>query len=182
MPAFIVRLIGLLFLLPGIFGIVTYLLSLFSRKSILRPTFPLMSIGSVFLGVYLEMYPASFVAYLVILLGVILLIAGINQLISMITNRNISPFSWILMLLPLGLIGVGGYCVTHSYEAAETVFKLLGATCIYYALSDMFLTLRAKHYSKIVERERKKAEEAERRAREAEYVDFQVINTNEIND
>jgi hypothetical protein len=43
----------------------------------------------------------------------------------------------------------------------------------------MFLALRTKHYSKIYEREQKKAAEAERRRREAEYVDFEVINANE---
>ncbi|MEE0985348.1 MAG: hypothetical protein UH687_06930 [Bacteroidaceae bacterium] len=59
------------------------------------------------------------------------------------------------------------------------MFKILGGTCIYYGLSDMFLTLRAKHYSRVFEREQRKAEEAARRAREAEYVEFEVINANE---
>jgi hypothetical protein len=43
----------------------------------------------------------------------------------------------------------------------------------------MFLALRNKHYTKVYERQQKKAEEAARRAREAEYVEFEVVNTNE---
>lgn len=179
MPALIIRVIGILFLLPGVFGILTYLISKFSKNAIIRPTFPLMSIGSVLLGAYLEVYPESFVTYLVILLGAMLILAGINQFLGMITNRKISPFSLLLMILPLVLIGIGGYCITHAYDAAETVFKILGFTCICYGLSDMFLALRNKHYTKVYEREQKKAEEAERRAREAEYVEFEVVNTNE---
>lgn len=179
MPALIVRLIGFLFLLPGVFGVIVYLYGLFNRRAIVRPTFPLMSIGSILLGAYLELYPDSFVTYLVFLLGLLLLLAGVNQFLSMVNNRKVSPFSLLLMLMPMVLMGIGGYCVTHSSEAAGTLFKILGATCIYYGLSDMFLTLRTKHYARIFEREQKKAEEAERRAREAEYVEFEVVNANE---
>lgn len=182
MPALIVRLIGLLFLLPGVFGVLVYLYGKINTNSIVRPSFPLMSIGSIFFGVFLELYPEEFVSYLVFLLGFLLLLAGINQFLSMFANRKISPFSLLLMLMPLVLIGIGGYCVTHTNEAAGTLFKILGATCIYYGLSDMFLALRTKHYSNIFEREQKKAEEAARRAREAEYVEFEVINANEKED
>ena len=179
MPALIVRLIGFLFLLPGVFGVIVYLYGQFNRRAIVRPTFPLMSIGSILFGAYLELYPDSFVTYLVFLLGLLLLLAGVNQFLSMVNNRKVSPFSLLLMLMPMVLMGIGGYCVTHSSEAAGTLFKILGATCIYYGLSDMFLTLRTKHYARIFEREQKKAEEAERRAREAEYVEFEVVNANE---
>lgn len=179
MPTLMVRVIGLLFILPGVFGVLVYLYGQVNRKAVVRPSFPLMSIGSIFFGSFLEAYPGEFVSYLVLLLGILLLLAGMNQFMSMFVNRGVSPFSWLLIFMPLILIGIGVYCITHSTEAAGTLFKILGATCIYYALSDMFLTLRISHYSKIYEREQKKAEEAERRAREAEYVEFEVINTNE---
>lgn len=179
MPELIVRLIGFLFLMPGLLGLVVYLYGQFNRNSIVRPSFPLMSIGSILFGVFLELYPNEFVSYLVFLLGFLLLLAGINQFLSMFTNRKVTPLSLLLMLVPMVLIGIGGYCVTHTSEAPAMLFTVLGATCIYYGLSDMFLALRTKYYSKIVERERKKAEEAERRAREAEYVEFEVVNANE---
>lgn len=182
MPALIVRLIGLLFLLPGVFGVLAYLYGNFKKNIIVRPSFPLVSIGSILFALLLEIYPDVFVSYLVILMGILLMLAGVNQFLSMFVNRKVSPFSFILFLLPMVLIGVGIYCITHSKDAAATVFIILGATCIYYGLIEMFLTLRNKHYSKVFEREQKKAEEAERRAREAEYVEFEVINTNERND
>ena len=179
MPELIVRLIGFLFLMPGLLGLVVYLYGQFNRNAIVRPSFPLMSIGSILFGVFLEVYPNEFVSYLVLLLGFLLLLAGINQFLSMFTNRKVTPLSLLLMLVPMVLMGIGGYCVTHTNEAPAMLFTILGATCIYYGLSDMFLALRTKYYSKIVERERKKAEEAERRAREAEYVEFEVVNANE---
>ena len=179
MPELIVRLIGFLFLMPGFLGLIVYLYGQFNRNAIVRPSFPLMSIGSILFGVFLEVYPNEFVSYLVFLLGFLLLLDGINQFLSMFTNRKVTPLSLLLMLVPMVLIGIGGYCVTHTSEAPAMLFTVLGATCIYYGLSDMFLALRTKYYSKIVERERKKAEEAERRALEAEYVEFEVVNANE---
>ena len=179
MPSIIIRVIGILFLLPGTFGVLTYLFSKINRSSIISPSFPLMSIGSILFGVYLELYPDYFVTSLVLLMGVLSMLAGISQILSMITNRNVSPFSFVLLFSPVVLVCVGGYCITHSQEAAGTLFKILGGTCIYYGLSDMFLTLRAKHYSRVFEREQKKAEEAARKAREAEYVEFEVVNANE---
>jgi uncharacterized membrane protein HdeD (DUF308 family) len=165
--------------MPGFLGLIVYLYGQFNRNAIVRPSFPLMSIGSILFGVFLEVYPNEFVSYLVFLLGFLLLLAGINQFLSMFTNRKVTPLSLLLMLVPMVLIGIGGYCVTHTSEAPAMLFTVLGATCIYYGLSDMFLALRTKYYSKIVERERKKAEEAERRALEAEYVEFEVVNANE---
>lgn len=179
MPVLIVRLIGILFLLPGIFGVAAYLYGRLNSNAVVRLTFPLISIGSILLGTYLEIYPDIFIIYVVYLMGFLLLLAGINQFLAMFTNRNISPFSWLLMLLPLLLVASGAYCLTHTDEAAGTMFKILGATCIYYGLSDLFLAIRTKHYYRIYEREQRKAAEAARKAREAEYVDFEVINANE---
>lgn len=179
MPVLIVRLIGVLFMLPGIFIVAAYFYGRLNTNAIVRPTFPLVSVGSILFGIYLEVYPDVFVIYLVFIMGFLLLLGGINQFLNMFANRKVSPFSWLLMFLPLLLIASGTYCLTHTSEAAETLFKILGATCIYYGLSDLFLTLRAKHYYRAYERAQRKAEEAARKAREAEYVDFEVINTNE---
>ena len=93
MPVLIVKLIGLLFLLPGVFGVVAYLYGKLSKNAIVRPSFPLMSIGSIMLGVYLILYPDNFVTYLIFLIGILLLLAGINQFLSMFVNRKVSPFS-----------------------------------------------------------------------------------------
>jgi uncharacterized membrane protein HdeD (DUF308 family) len=182
MGSIIVRVIGLLFLLPGIIGVIVYLFTNLSKNVIVRTSFPILSIGSILFGVYLEMYPDSFVRYLLILLGIILLLAGINQFSLMIVNRKFSPFSWALVCIPIVLIGVGIFCIMHSAEVSATLFKILGCTLVYYGLSDVFLTIRTKHYANIYERELKKAEEAERRAREAEYVEFEVVNANDTDD
>lgn len=179
MPVVLVMLIGVLFLLPGLISVCVYLYSFFRTDAVVKPSFPLMSIGSIFLGGYLIAYPESFVTYLVVLIGVILTLAGISQLSTMVANRRITPFSWLLMLMPLVLVGVGMYSIMYSRDAAALPFKIIGFTLLYYGISDLFLALRTRHYSSIYARQQAKKEEEERRRREAEYVEFEVINTNE---
>lgn len=179
MPVVLVMLIGALFLLPGLISVCVYLYSFFKTDAVVKPSFPLMSIGSIFLGGYLIAYPESFVTYLVVLIGIILTLAGISQLSTMVANRRITPFSWLLMLMPLVLVGVGMYSIMYSRDAAALPFKIIGFTLLYYGISDLFLALRTRHYSSIYARQQAKKEEEERRRREAEYVEFEVINTNE---
>lgn len=179
MPVVLVMLIGALFLLPGLISVCVYLYSFFRTDAVVKPSFPLMSIGSIFLGGYLIAYPESFVTYLVVLIGIILTLAGISQLSTMVANRRITPFSWLLMLMPLVLVGVGMYSIMYSRDAAALPFKIIGFTLLYYGISDLFLALRTRHYSSIYARQQAKKEEEERRRREAEYVEFEVINTNE---
>ena len=179
MPVVLVMLIGALFLLPGLISVCVYLYSFFKTDAVVKPSFPLMSIGSIFLGGYLIAYPESFVTYLVVLIGIILTLAGISQLSTMVANRRITPFSWLLMLMPLVLVGVGMYSIMYSRDAAALPFKIIGFTLLYYGMSDLFLALRTRHYSSIYARQQAKKEEEERRRREAEYVEFEVINTNE---
>ena len=50
MPVVLVMLIGALFLLPGLISVCVYLYSFFRTDAVVKPSFPLMSIGSIFLG------------------------------------------------------------------------------------------------------------------------------------
>ena len=182
MPVVLVMLIGALFLLPGLISVCVYLYSFFKTDAVVKPSFPLMSIGSIFLGGYLIAYPESFVTYLVVLIGIILTLAGISQLSTMVANRRITPFSWLLMLMPLVLVGVGMYSIMYSRDAAALPFKIIGFTLLYYGISDLFLALRTRHYSSLYAKQQAKKEEEERRRREAEYVEFEIVNTNENNE
>ena len=116
------------------------------------------------------------------MIGIILILAGISQLSAMVVNRRVTPFSWLLMLIPVVLIGVGVFSVMYSRDAAALPFKIIGFTLLYYGITDLFLALRTRHYSSLYAKQQAKKEEEERRRREAEYVEFEIVNTNENNE
>lgn len=177
MPAILVSIIGALFLVPGCFGLSMYIWTRLNPNAVIKTAFPVVSIGSILFGVYLLAFPQEFANYLVILMGLMLTFAGISQLSSMYVNRKVTPFSWLLMILPFVLVGIGVYSLMNAREAAKITFQIIGGTLIYYGLTDMFFALRTRHYSRVYEREQAAKEKAERMAREAEYVEFEVVDT-----
>ena len=177
MPSILVSVIGVLFLIPGCSGVLMYLWSRLNPNAVIKTGFPIVSIGSILFGAYLLAFPQEFANYLIILMGVIITLAGLSQLGNMYVNRRVTPLSWILMIMPFVLIGIGVYSLMHAQEAAKITFQIIGGTLIYYGLTDMFLALRARHYSRIYTRQQEEKEKAERLAREAEYVEFEVVDT-----
>lgn len=177
MPSILVSVIGVLFLIPGFFGVLMYLYARLNPNAIIKTSFPIVSIGSILFGVYLLAFPQEFANYLVILMGLIITFAGFSQLGNMFINRRVTPLSWLLMIMPFILIGIGVYSLMHAQEAAKFTFQIIGGTLIYYGLTDMFFALRARHYSRIYARQQEAKEKAERMAREAEYVEFEVVDT-----
>lgn len=177
MPSILVSVIGVLFLIPGCSGVLMYLWSRLNPNAIIKTSFPIVSIGSILFGAYLLAFPQEFANYLIILMGVIITLAGLSQLGNMYVNRRVTPLSWILMIMPFVLIGIGVYSLMHAQEAAKITFQIIGGTLIYYGLTDMFFALRARHYSRIYTRQQEEKEKAERLAREAEYVEFEVVDT-----
>lgn len=174
MPTLIVQIIGGFFVLSGVVGVSAWL---FTRmKSSVKPFFPIGSVGCILLGIVPIVAPHLFVSYLVILFGVLLVMAGISQLGAQVSYRSVAPLSIMGFILPLLFLGVGLYIIVYPLESIATCFKLLGITISVYALTDMFLALRLRHYNRIYER--KQAEEERRRQREIEasYVDFEVID------
>ena len=177
MPSILVRVIGVLFLIPGCSGVLMYLWSRLNPNAVIKTGFPIVSIGSILFGAYLLAFPQEFANYLVILMGMIITLAGLSQLGNMYVNRRVTPLSWLLMIMPCILIGIGVDSLMHAQEAAKITFQIIGGTLIYYGLTDMFFALRARHYSRIYARQQEAKEKAERMAREAEYVEFEVVDT-----
>lgn len=174
MGPLIVQVIGGFFLFSGMVGIVTWI---FDRmRSSVKPFFPIGSLGCVLLSIVPIIIPGAFVTYLVTLLGVILVMAGISQLGSQISYRRVAPVSIFGMILPVLILGVGLYIIIKPLESVAACFQVLGAAITVYALTELFLALRLRHYNRIYER--KQAEEERRRQREIEasYVTFEVVD------
>ena len=95
---YLVITIGILFILPGLFAILSY----FTRpknENGEKPMFPIEAAGSVLFGAWLVIMPEFFVNILMYLLGALLVIAGVQQLVSLISARKWSnvPLGFYLM-------------------------------------------------------------------------------------
>ena len=174
MAPLIVQVIGGFFLLSGIVGVVAWI---FDRmRSSVKPFFPIGSVGCIILGIVPILMPDAFVKYLVTLLGVLLFMAGISQLGSQVSYRRVAPVSLFGMILPLVILAVGLYIIFRPLDYIYTCFQILGAAITVYALTDLFLAIRLRHYNRIYERKQKEEERRRQREIEASYVTFEVVD------
>lgn len=174
MAPLIVQVIGGFFLLSGIVGVVAWI---FDRmRSSVKPFFPIGSVGCIILGIVPILMPDAFVKYLVTLLGVLLFMAGISQLGSQVSYRRVAPVSLFGMILPLIILAVGLYIIFRPLDSIATCFQILGAAITVYALTDLFLAIRLRHYNRIYERKQKEEERRRQREIEASYVTFEVVD------
>lgn len=75
--SYLVITIGVLFLIPGLVGLFSYLALLNKSKADApRPVFPIVALGSTLFGVWLIIMPSFFVGVLMYVLGILLVLGG----------------------------------------------------------------------------------------------------------
>ncbi len=131
---YLVMTIGVLFLVPGAFAIVSY----FTRKREVEMMFPIAGLGSLLFGLWLIVTPSFFVSILMYVLGVVLLMAGINQLVSLTAARQWATIPWGLYVFPVLVLIAGLVVLANPFEAATVPFILLGVSSVVYGLIDLW--------------------------------------------
>lgn len=149
---YLVITIGVLFLLPGLIGLFTYLAVLNRRKiEAPRPMFPIVALGSALLGIWLILMPAFFVGVLMYVLGVLLVLGGISQLVQLIAARAFMPVPFGVYVVPVLVLAAGITVLFNPFETAEIPFIVLGVSSIVYALMDLFRLLRFRRKKSQIE-------------------------------
>ena len=79
--SYLVITIGVLFLLPGLIGIFSHFATAKRKMEPgIRPVFPIVALGSAILGFWLMIMPEFFIGILMYVLGILLVLAGLSQL------------------------------------------------------------------------------------------------------
>lgn len=158
MTLFLVQVIGGLFFVSGLVTLGNYLAARFSSKTVVRPLFPIVGLGSFLFGLFLAFFPGYFIAYLMLLLGALLIIASVSQVTALVGYRRVMPLFWAAFLTPVLLLIVGAVILFHPMESALLPFVALGVCCIIYGVSEFVNGLRLRRYMK-------------RAAEEVEYIE-----------
>ncbi len=135
---YLVVVIGVLFLLPGLMGL---LASLAGRQA-QQTAFPILALGSTLLGLWLMITPGFFVGILMYVLGVLLVLAGLVQLSHLVSVREFVPVPWGMYVFPVLVFGAGLVVLFNPFEVATVPFVLLGGAAILYSVIDLLRLLR----------------------------------------
>lgn len=133
---YLVITVGVLFLLPGLYGILAY----FSSRG---NVFPVVALGSALLGIWLIVMPGFFVSILMYVLGALLVFGGVSQLMGFISARKLAgSVPGIFYVIPVLLLLAGILILVNPFEAAKVPFIVLGVSSIVYGLTDLFRIIR----------------------------------------
>ena len=145
---YLVITVGVLFLLPGLYGIFAYFASRSREEDGSGRAFPIVALGSALLGIWLIVMPAFFVGILMYVLGALLVLGGIGQLMNFISVRKLTgSVPAIFYVIPVLLLLAGILILVNPFEAAKIPFIVLGASSIVYGLTDLFRLIRYRRKS-----------------------------------
>ena len=147
--------IGAVLILNGISRLINFIFkrdgSLFSQMNLI------MGIIITVIGVWIILQPAKVIAMIPILVGIIIIIHGVNNLqqaVSLCQSRY--DKWWIALILGLLTVAFGILLICNPFEAVETLVMFIGLILIYDGVSDIWIVSRVSRMG----REIKQAVEA----------------------
>ena len=163
--------IGIMFLLSAVFSTLAYLNARKNSSDYVitdidgrviskgKPTFPLVGVGSIILGVMLVTSPSVFVEILMYIMGGILILGALNQFMSLYNARRWGKMAWGFWVAPSLILLAGLYVMFQPMEAASMPMVVIGWCCLLYGASEVVnatkINLKKKGIDKadIVEKE-----------------------------
>jgi len=131
----IVKIIGGVFFVAGL---VSFLVSYRERDE--RAAMGLTSFngfGSMLLGVLLFFMADFFTSMLMYLLGFLLAVAGVGQLVMLISARRLGMQSLVVYIFPVLLLIAGVVVFVNPFQAKESIITLFGVMSIFYGITDL---------------------------------------------
>lgn len=134
---FICYIIGALFLVLGLSGIISYIgskgMKMFSSFALI------ISILFGGLGIYIICNPAAFASFIPLVVGIMLIIDSINKFqFSFELKRNNYKHWWYLLLATLFLVLLGFMLIMNPFKSVEIFISIIGALLIFDGLSNLF--------------------------------------------
>ena len=118
---YLVMTIGVCFILPGLFSLLNY----FTRQKQEgepAPMFPIDGAGSILFGAWLVLMPQFFVSILMYILGALLIIAGIQQILTLVSARKWSFVPYGFYVIPTLILITGIMILIYPFGAAANTF------------------------------------------------------------
>ncbi len=159
--------IGCLFLLSGIISLVVYYQA--TRKvseyritdaegnvvaSDKKPTFPIVAVGSVILGLLLALTPTIFIMGLMYIIGAILVLGAINQYMNLLNARQFGHVGFGYWIFPSIILLTGLYVIIKPMAPASMAMLVLGWCTLLYGITELINSMK-------IHSERRKAAKVE---------------------
>lgn len=157
--------IGVLFFLSGLFSCIGYYYEKQRAERLRReladtpdaprprmPFFPIVGVGSVFLGIILAVMPEDLILGVTYVLATMLILGAINQLVSLGKAHQYASIPLLFWLFPLVTLGVGILVFVRAKEASTLPLLIIGWCMVFYGVVECLNAIEVyrlrKHYEK----------------------------------
>ncbi len=146
--------VGELFLVSGIIALIAYW---YARRNATdytitdsqgrvisesQPTFPIVGLGSIILGLVLIIAPEKFVNGLMYVLGAIMILGGIQQIVNLVKARRLGRMPFLFWVCPCLILITGLFVILKPMETAELPLIILGWCSLLYGVTEIINSLK----------------------------------------
>lgn len=172
--------IGVLFLLSGALSVASYFSArrhkddpvVFDQNGRqltgFRPTFPLVGLGSMLLGLALAVMPNVFVTWLMYILSAILILGAISQYVTLSSASRVARVGWMFWVMPSILLLVGIVAVVFPEKIASAPLLVIGWGMVVYGVVELVNAVKIYQLRRQFERLAQTPAQTEQPAEDAE--------------
>lgn len=156
--------IGVLFFLSGVISLASYwaakrnaekmqgqILSDSNGKPIMgmMPKFPLVSVGSLILGLLLALMPQVFIAWLMFILAFILILGALTQFVNLASAAKIGRVGILFWLFPSALLLLGLLAIIKPSAIASAPLFIIGWGMLIYGVVELLNAFKVSNNKRI---------------------------------
>lgn len=156
--------IGVLFFLSGVISLASYwaakrnaekmqgqILSDSNGKPIMGmlPKFPLVSVGSLILGLLLTLMPQVFIAWLMFILAFILILGALTQFVNLASAAKMGRVGILFWLFPSALLLLGLLAIIKPSAIASAPLFIIGWGMLIYGVVELLNAFKVSNNKRI---------------------------------
>lgn len=156
--------IGVLFFLSGVISLASYwaakrnaekmqgqILSDSNGKPIMgmMPKFPLVSVGSLILGMLLALMPQVFIAWLMFILAFILILGALTQFVNLASAAKMGRVGILFWLFPSALLLLGLLAIIKPSAIASAPLFIIGWGMLIYGVVELLKAFKVSNNKRI---------------------------------
>ncbi len=148
-------------------------------KKAMSPSFPIVGLGSMILGVILAAMPGSFIKGVMYVLSAIIILGSLNLFFNFANIRKIIRVPFMFWLFPSILAVAGIYMMAKPMEISALPFRILGWCLMLYGVVEIISGIKIFQVQKHYENEQKRVEAAYKEAQASMTEDAIVLDKKE---
>ena len=123
-----------------------------NRLKPLRPTFPIVGVGSLVLGLVLALMPGTFIDSLMYVLAAILILGSASQFASLINVSRVARIGFYFWIMPTLTLLIGIVAVVSPSSIATAPLFVIGWAMMVYGVVEIVNSVKIYQMRKAMER------------------------------